>query len=516
MPGLWVSPTEFVDFSEAVDKADLMEDIAVRSRAWDWGGFFGIMPDPDPVLRKLPDGGVSVLESLTADGHLCSVIQSRKLGTLKKEFRWDAGSLAGEKPSAQATKLAESLIADLERVDLYNLLSGILDAPLYGMTPVEISWKGEGGRAKIKDLQCKPCRWFGFDDANNPKFISKENPFGGEALPFGKFVFARHFPTYDNPYGLRLISRCLWPGAFKKGGWKFWSILAEKYGVPFLIGKHRPGATGTEKREMLSNLAAMVQDAVAVIPQGGTVEILETGKSGGGGDVHHTMISASNAEMSKVIMLQTLTAEVSYQGGSRAQATVQQDVLEDCRVADQMLVKTVMEEIAWVYGQVNAPGVPTPCFSWFEEDDPKKDMADRDKTLTDTGVRFTKSYYIRQYNFQDDDFELVESLPDGRGSDLSRADKASEFAEPGQHKFTPEQQAIEDVADQALVDGAEMFAGNESKIWAVIEASGSYEEALTRLLELYPELDMSNVEDLLERLWFNAELHGYRAASLIK
>jgi len=32
----------------------LMQNIAVRSRSWDWQ--IGILPDPDPVLRKLADG----------------------------------------------------------------------------------------------------------------------------------------------------------------------------------------------------------------------------------------------------------------------------------------------------------------------------------------------------------------------------------------------------------------------------------------------------------------------------
>jgi len=427
--GIWVSPHEFMEFSETPQRDRLLEEIATRQAAWDWTGFLGLLPDPDPVLRKLPDGGASILEGLTADGHLISVIQSRKLGTLKKEFRWEAGLAPGEEAaSGQATKLADALSVDLEDVDLYNLLSGILDAPFYGNTPIEIKWQPADSRLAIKDLEVKPTRWFAFNEHNEPRFVSMQNPWDGIELPFGKFVLARHFPTYDNPYGLRLGSRCFWPATFKKGGIKFWVTLAEKYGVPFLVGKYRPGATKPEQQDMLNNLSKMIRDAVAVIPQGGTVEIVESGKGTSTSEIHSGLKAAMDAEMSKVIMGQTLTAEVSDKGGSRAQGEVHEEILEDFRQGDQTLVKKTMEEIAWIYGKVNAPGVPPPKFIWYEEDEPKKEMAERDKTLKETGVRFRKNYYIRQYSLQEDDFDLVE--PGGQDPEGNRRQVSEKLLHP--------------------------------------------------------------------------------------
>ena len=314
--GLWLGPNRFVEFGDMPRKEELIEEIASRQSAWDWTGMMGLLPDPDPILRKL-GGGSEILESLTADGHLCSVIQSRKLGTLKKEWRFDPGTRGDAEATPQAEALCKQLCEDLERIDVYNLISTLLDAPLYGMTPIQLGWQPDGSRLKLNSLEAMPARWFGFDEQNRPKFISSNNPWDGEDLPYGKFVFSRHFPTYDNPYGLRLLSRCFWPVTFKKGGIKFWVTLAEKYGVPFLVGQYRSGADRTEQQTMLSNLVAMVRDAVAVIPQGGSVEILETGKSSAGAEIHIGLKEAMDAEMSKVIMGQTLTAEMDGQG-SRA------------------------------------------------------------------------------------------------------------------------------------------------------------------------------------------------------
>ncbi|MBT0666344.1 DUF935 family protein [Geobacter pelophilus] len=509
MAGMWVSPSEYVEFSETPDESQLMTDIATRQAAWDWSGFMGLLPDPDPILRKLGDGS-EILESLTADGHLISVIQQRKLGTLKKEYRFEAGLAPGEtKASRRATQLSDGLNSDLENVDLYNLVSGLLDAPFYGNTPVEIKWRPapDNNRLAIKDLEVKPTRWFSFNEYNEPRFVSIQNSWDGLELPFGKFVFCRHFPTYDNPFGLRLGSRCFWPVAFKKGGIKFWSILAEKYGIPFLIGKHRPGATLAEKQEMLSNLTNMVRDAVAVIAQGGAVEILETGKGGSDGNIHQGLVHEMNSEMSKVIMCQTLTAEVSDKGGSRAQGQVHEDILEDVRHGDQTLVKKTMEEIAWLYGLVNAPGVPTPKFVWYEEDDPKKETAERDKTLKETGVKFKKSYYVRQYGFQEDDFEL-----EGASSNPAVDKGVKEFSEHGTSPF-PDQAAIDAMTHMTTPEG--MQGQMQPVLAPVIKGlleSGNPDEAMQRLIASFPDMKSTELERYLANLMFLSDMIGRLSA----
>lgn len=497
--GIWVSPTEYVEFSESTDRNRLQEEIATRQAAWDWSGFMGLLPDPDPILRKLGDGA-EILESLTADGHLISVIQQRKLGTLKKEFRWEPGLAPGEKKAGlAATRLRDNLAADLENVDLYNLVSALLDAPLYGNAPVEIKWEAKDGRLAIKDLEAKPSRWFSFNEHNEPRFVSVSNQFDGVELPFAKFVICRHFPTYDNPFGLRLLSRCFWPVAFKKGGIKFWSVLAEKYGIPFLIGKHRVGATPAEKQEMLSNLTRMVRDAVAVIAQGGAVEIVETGKSGSDGNVHQALVHEMNSEMSKVIMLQTLTAEVSDKGGSRAQGVVHQEILEVVQDADAVLVKKTMEEVAWLYMLVNAPGTPCPKFVWFEEDDPKTETATRDKTLKETGVKFKKSYYTRQYGLQEDDFELEGEKP-------VPGKPVSEFA-AAQDSF-PDQSAIDASGSLSPEATHKLMLEPLKPVIGLINSGADINDVQEKLLEIWPQMTTAQLEEMLTRAFFVADCWG--------
>lgn len=491
--GLWLGPNKFVEFGELANKEQLVEEIASRQAAWDWTGFLGLLPDPDPILRKL-GAGSEILEGLTADGHLCGIIQTRKLGTLKKEFRWEPGDHDSDAPSTAATKLRDQLVSDLENIDMYDLVSGILDAPYYGMTPIEIHWKPAEsvGHLAIENLEVKPARWFGFDEENKPKFVSIASPWEGEEIPFGKFVFARHFPTYDNPYGLRLLSRCFWPVAFKKGGIKFWVTLAEKYGIPFLVGKYRQGAQLNEQQEMLSNLIKMVRDAVAVIPQGGTVEILETGKSGAGSEIHSSLKTAMDSEMSKVIMGQTLTAEVGDKG-SLAAGKVHEDVLGDFRQGDQKLVKTAMENIARTYGQINAPGVPIPNFIWFEEEEPKKETAERDKTLTETGVKFKKNYFVRTYGLQDDDFDMTTPVPTPPEKDKETDD----FAE-GQDSD------LDELLDEELADWKPLVEPLIKPLQDLLDQVNDLDELRAKLDDLTADQDLQPLIDSLAQAQLKA------------
>lgn len=498
--GLWATPNKFLSFGETRLKS-MGAEIASRSVAWDFSGMIGLLPDPDPILTKRGDGA-EVLEELTADGHLLSVIQTRKLGTLKREHKWEPGT-DGDESSPRAEQLCADLTADLKEVRIFDLISALLDAPYYGLIPVEILWKPANGTARIADLRPLPNRWFGFDEENNPRFRSINHVFDGEELPWGKFVFARHFPTYDNPYGLRLLSRCLWPVAFKKGGLKFWVTFMEKYGMPFLLGHYRQGATPDEQNAMLTSLAKMVQDSVAAVPEGNTVEML-VNKGTNSYQVYSRLIDAMDAEISKVIMGQTLTAEVGDKGSYAASKT-HENVLDDYRQADQTLVKGVMDTIAGIYRDVNAPGVPAPMFTWFETEDPQQDFAERDKALTEGGrVRLTKSYYMRRYRFQEDDIEMVEQTESKLEDSGSPTPGTTQFAEAG--KFTPEQQSLEELADLTIA-GVDL-AGNEERILQAVLDAASYEQAVENLLALYPELDMPGLRQLTERALVAAELFG--------
>lgn len=127
---------------------------------------------------------------------------------------------------------------------------------------------GEGdilGALQPLDVVGKPGEWFTFDNQAQLRFRSREHPLHGEALEPRKFLLARQ-ETYANPYGFMNLSMCFWPTVFKRGGLKFWVTFTEKYGTPWLVGKQPRGTPGPEVDALLDKLEAMIQDAVAAIP----------------------------------------------------------------------------------------------------------------------------------------------------------------------------------------------------------------------------------------------------------
>ena len=219
-------------------------EVATRKRAGLYFTGFGLMPDPDPVLRKL-GRDMRVYRDLLTDAHVFSCAQSRKSGTLSCEWEIRAGG--STRADQQAAGLASEILEGLD--GLHDVIAEILDAPFFGLTPVEVIWDRDGRTWFPGALVGRPPEWFGFDDQNRLRFRSVDSPVEGELPPEYKFLLARHYPSYLNPFGERILSRCFWPVAFKRGGWRYWAQFIEKYGGAWAIGKMPGDASETQKKK---------------------------------------------------------------------------------------------------------------------------------------------------------------------------------------------------------------------------------------------------------------------------
>jgi phage gp29-like protein len=503
--GIWVTPTEYIDLSEKwpVSKtSELMGEIYAGGSVggFDPVGWLGLLPDPDPVLEKTGDLP-AVLRSLTADDKVISSIQNRKLGTLKKkDYGFDPGKRGDDEPDKAAVALCDDLKQDLEDIDLYKIFSQILDAPFYGSTPVEIIWHQDNGKLRIKDLRPRPMEWFGYDGDHRPVFLG---PLGELPIPavYEKLVMVRHFADAVNPYGLRLLSRCLWPVAIKKGGIRFWTTLCERFGMPWVIG-HVNGDE-TERNKALSQLTAMVQNAVAVVSGDTTVDIEST--AGKTGDLHPALVKYCDTSIARALQGQSLTNE-GTSTGSYAESKTSKESLGDYQEADEQLIITFMDRLAKRYRNVNDPGAMAPVFRYREPEDYHA-LADLDNKLSKVGVKFNKEHFTRRYRLSEDEFEMRENTPDP-DSPPSGDGAPAEFAAGDAAKKTPSQEKIDVFSgDLAKSTGKDMDRAGKTILKAISEAQ-DYDDAIYRILALYPDLTQEAFETALEQGLFNAELFG--------
>lgn len=380
-------------------KKQLSDEIATRKRSINYYSLaMSHLPDPDIVLKK-QGKDIRVYKELLCDSHVFACVQSRKSGILSLEWDINRGL-----DKDKTTQIVNEVIKNL---DVYKLINDILDATLFGFQPIEVIWKKVGNYILPVELKAKPPEWFCFDDDNQLKFRTKENYYG-EELPARKFLCPQANPSYENPYGERTLSRVFWPVTFKKGGLKFWVIFTEKYGIPHLIGKHPRGANKEETDQLADLLEQMVQDAIAVIPDDSSVEIQEANKSSSA-EIFEKLIDKMNAEISKAILGQTLTTEIGSTG-SYAAANTHMSVRQDIIDSDKKLVESVINQlIRWIY-EINFSNQNIPIFEMYAPEDVDLTLAQRDKILSETGVKFTKEYFIKTYGLEDEDFEIREDF----------------------------------------------------------------------------------------------------------
>lgn len=486
--GMWVSPTEFIQFGEP--SKSLSDQIATRGRSIDFYGLGMYLPNPDPVLKALGKD-IKVYRELRADAHVGGCIRRRKAAV--KALEW---GLDRDKAKSRVAKSIEAIFADL---DLSRIITEMLDAVLYGYQPMEVIWGKVGGYLVPVDVVGKPADWFLYSPDNELRFRSRQAQLQGEELPPRKFLVPRQDPSYHNPYGFADLSMCFWPTTFKKGGLKFWVQFTEKYGAPWVIGKHPRSASDAETNQLLDRLEDMVQDAVAVIPDDSSVDIKEAAGKTGSTEVYERLLHFCRSEVSIALLGQNQTTEAN---SNRASAQAGLEVTRDIRDGDKAIVQEAFNTlIRWVC-ELNFNDGARPVFEMWEQQEVDKVLAERDEKLVRAGAKLTPAYFKRAYSLQDGDLEEA----------VQPTTPAAEFAE-GETGF-PDQQALDEIVAGLSAEALDEEAGAILRpLLDDLLAARDEDAAVALLGKAYPQLDSSLIEERLAQLMFAAELIGRISAA---
>jgi phage gp29-like protein len=381
------------------------DHFATRSRANDFVRLMRSLPDPDPILKKM-GRSITALQELLTDSHLESVWGVRSGAVSGEEWFMAPGD-----DSSGAQEIADAFAEELKGMDVPRIIEEMMDAVAYGYSPLEVLWTANEGRWGISNIVGKPPQWFEFNQEN--RLVLKTGVLGTEELPENRFLLVQHRPSYANPYGVKVFSKCFWPVTFKKNGFRWWTVFVEKYGGAFMFGKYPSNAGEKFKQELLEALEQMVANAVAVAPEGSEIAIQTASDKAGSSDVHSAYIQMSNNEISKAVLGQTLTTEIGEKG-SYAAAQTHNEVREDIAAADRRRVSAAFNRLTAVYTFYNfGPDAVPPLFQFVKDEDLQADRAERDVKLHQVGWRPKKEYFIREYGFQEDDFDLAADPSEG-------------------------------------------------------------------------------------------------------
>jgi len=473
-------------------KEDLFKIIATQNKQM-LNKFFAALPNPNLTIATIGDRQAT-LENIANDPHVASCIQSRKSGVLSQTWEIQPASEINDFISTSAQLV-------FNRLDLYKIISEMLNAPLFGFQVLEIVWKIDyisGVRLIVPAVvQGKPQKWFSFDPLGIPRFKNFETKNDEILLPY-KFIVLQYQATYENPYGEAILSKCLWPVVFKKAIVTFWAKFAEKFGMPHFVGKTDSVATTEDYDKFLEILDNLIQDGSAVISNTETIEILNA-NTVSSAQIYKEFIDFCNAEISKAILSQTLTTELGNVG-SYAASKVHFVVREEIVKSDRMLIEKGLNQIIKWFVDLNfGKQTEYPKLIIFKEEDVDKPLAETIKTLKDAGIQVLEPFIVRRLGLQKNEFKILDSSSQGNAISPNQL-----FAE---NDIPKDQQVIDSEVESSVSDqtGLDVII---NKVKDFLEKQDDFDSAIKKIFDLFPDIPTKQLEQELTNRLFAAYLIG--------
>lgn len=471
----------------------------VQASRRDVGGygssFFSALPNPDLVLKKLGKR-INDYQELMTDAQVHSCWQNRIAGVKALEY-----AINVEQVDTEQSEFIKRVFANLK---IPSLIDAILESVLYGVQFLEIYWQPQAGKSIPTAVVAKPREWFVFNDRNEPRLRSRIGSTEGEALWQRKWIIVQHNPTYNNPYGEAILSRCWWPVQFKKNSWKFLMRFSEKLGTPFLSAKTQPGATDEEVDALYEDLDGLRQDGVIVTPDDVEIMILEASK--GSGDLFTKIIQDCRIEITQAILSHTGSTQST--AGKLGEDHTALAVRDDIVKGDRQLVEDAMNQlIRWTIDANFFETSNYPTFQLIEQQALDKGRAERDDLLIkNKTIRLTKAYYRRHYGLQEDEIEIVEEPePTTQGVAQGGASPQSQFEEPSSE--AADKLALNLVV-QNLMQSPKSIGAMKSfqeQLVKAINKGSSYEEVNALLAPLVGKVATTELESVIANAVFAAD-----------
>lgn len=466
----------------------LTQEIATRTTDPRFFSALTFLPNPDPVLRKL-GRTQEVYEAIGMDSHVIGELRAIRGGMLTYEWRVQPG---GDSPAdRRAAELAEMVMQRPPAPGMRwsDVVWNMAHSVFRGYAVHEVVWERQDRLLMPARVIDRPQRRFVFSTDNELRLLTRSNPVDGIELGARKWLLTRHMHSFANPYGIALFSACFWPYTFKHSGFKYFVKFAEKYGIPKAIGKYPKGTPGDEQDQLAERLAEMVEDAVAAIPDDGSVELLETKHSGE--LVHERMVDACNRELSKALTSQTLATEID-DGGSRAAADTHREREQSVNASDRAIIEHTFDELfAWIT-ELNVPDAQPPTFEFYEEAEARQEwveVLDKARHYIDVPKQFAHE-------------RLQIPMPEPNDDVLPRPGRRrapSQFGTPtpcphcGEaHDFDgATDDPVDKLTDQALDHADELIESMVDEVRELMGRVNTLEELRDGLTKLYPDIDES-------------------------
>ncbi|MCA3288224.1 MAG: DUF935 family protein [Roseomonas sp.] len=441
----------------------------------------------DIILTRGAAKGLGIYQDLARDGHAGAVLRKRRNAVVAREYQVEPG---GEAP---ADVLAAELVkAALKRIRFDRACRGLLSAVLTGISVAEIMWEAaeievDGTRRTWivpADIRVRNPRRFAFDRDGKLRLLTRENRTQGIPVPDRKFIQVRYWAEEnEDAYGRGLGYDLFWPVFFKRNGVALWNALIEKHGQPFVYAEYPQGTSDGDVDRLVTMIQGIARGAGVAVPSGTLIKMLEVSKTGTA-DMHKELVQAMNAEISKIVLGETLTTEMG-QNGARAASETHNDVRTELADADADMLSEELNEslLRWMV-ELNLPGAAQPTV-WRKAPEEPDLLADAtlDEKLFKVGYEPTEELVLERYGPGYRRIAQVQpvTLP-----------PPPAFAEGEDPATIPEA-----LAEQLARRGAPAQAAMLAAIRAEVSAAVDFADLETRLLRLSAAMPVGRLVDEL-------------------
>ena len=481
------------------------------------GGVSKITPRIDKLIRHKPDLA-EAYDDIMTDGHLKGLITSRKSGVLSLEYQIDF-----EKADKSSVEKVREVF---QQFNLYHIIDSILDARLYGMQPIELTWDNyQNGLFVPIEITPRPFQWFAFDIDGNLRFMSENSGDDGEECHPDKYLLPRSEASYINPYGVGLLALCYWNIYFKKNGTDYWAEFVEKYGAPWTIGTIIGNVEDYEEEEAKAEEQLINLHSSNTLVKNDKLDV----------DINSPNVKSSSDTFKEFIEFQKNENSIIFLGHEAAASSTpgklgneNQSIAVSERIIqqDKRLVTDTINNLIYKIYKHNYPNqTELPSFSFYEEESLNTERAERDAKIWSMGFGFSPDYIEREYNFKKGDVYLRETneVSDKPDPEKKRAEQnMSNIFSYSASKILAKQTAeknedlIEDTKEYIveLDDTADAMDNLTAPIFSEVKKASSLKKLEDNYYKLYSKLKDKNFKEDMEIALFIFDVIGWHSAAV--
>jgi len=191
-----------------------------------------------------------------------------------------------------------------------------------------------------------------------------------------------------------LINACPWV-IYKRNGFADFAQFLELFGMPLREGEY-DGQDENARVKLLDTLTNMGSGGVFVRPAGTSIKFHEAQGKGDTGNLHKTFVDICNAEISKLILGNTLTTEQG-ESGARSLGTVHMEVEESVNADDRLYVENFLNYTFLHFLQLNGIVKDGSFLFSLAERISKTEKIKIDSQIKQLGVPIDDQYFYDTY-----------------------------------------------------------------------------------------------------------------------